>query len=353
VTTTERLIGLSEKVASLIDSVETEEATKTALIMPFIRALGYDVFDPTEVVPEFTADVGVKKHEKVDYAVCRDGEPIILFECKTHGSRLESYSSQLYRYFSVTDARIAILTDGVRYLFYSDLKETNRLDSHPFMRLDLSNPAAETVAQVAKLARDEFNLEAALRSAEEMLSINQIRAQLHKELADPSDAFVRLLTDHFHDGRFTQSVMDSFRELTKTAVNGHMAAAVDKRLRSALVANERGNTEEQGSADEIDGDDGIVTTAEELQGLYMVKAILRDLVQPTRVIPRDVRSYFGILLDDNNRKPICRLWFNGSKKYVGVFDNDKVETRIPINGPDALFEHADAIRKSAEIALSR
>jgi len=69
--------------------------------MPFINVLGYDVFDPTEVVPEFTADIGTKKGEKVDYAIMKDGKPIILFECKWSGADLnKEHASQLHRYFS-------------------------------------------------------------------------------------------------------------------------------------------------------------------------------------------------------------------------------------------------------------
>ncbi len=90
-----------------------------------------------------------------------------------------------------------------------------------------------------------------------------------------------------------------------------------------------------------------------MQGFYIVKAILRDLIEPDRVTARDVQSYFGVLLDNNNRKPICRLWFNGNKKYVGVFDEKKHETRIPITGPDALFDQADAIRASLKQVLEK
>ena len=133
----ERLSALAERLDKVRDDSLTEEATKTALVLPFIRELGYDVFNPEEVLPEYTADVGIKKGEKVDYAILKDGSPIILFECKPCGAKLDSYSSQLYRYFSVTNARIAILTDGVIYRFYSDLVAQNKLDERPFLEIDL------------------------------------------------------------------------------------------------------------------------------------------------------------------------------------------------------------------------
>jgi hypothetical protein len=118
--------------------IQTEEATKNAFILPFIGILGYDVFDPSEVVPEFTADVGTKKGEKVDYAIIRDKKVIMLFECKACDANLdESHASQLYRYFSVTESRIGVLTNGILYRFYTDLEEPNKMDSKPFMELNI------------------------------------------------------------------------------------------------------------------------------------------------------------------------------------------------------------------------
>ena len=137
----ERLAALALKVKNQREAIQTEEATKNAFIMPFISTiLGYDVFNPLEVVPEFTADVGVKKGEKIDYAIMRDGEVQILIECKksTEALRIE-HASQLYRYFAVTNARIAVLTNGESYHFYTDLDAPNRMDDKPFLVLDLSD----------------------------------------------------------------------------------------------------------------------------------------------------------------------------------------------------------------------
>ncbi|MDE0017409.1 MAG: type I restriction enzyme HsdR N-terminal domain-containing protein, partial [Candidatus Poribacteria bacterium] len=128
----EGLTNLSSVIAKRKDIIETEEATKNAFVMPFINLLGYNVFDPTEVVPEFTADVGTKQGEKVDYAIFKDDEVIMLIECKKYGTDLsDAHTTQLYRYFSVVHARIAVLTDGVIYRFYTDLEESNIMDSKP------------------------------------------------------------------------------------------------------------------------------------------------------------------------------------------------------------------------------
>jgi predicted type IV restriction endonuclease len=118
----DRIRELASRAPKQLPHIQTEEATKNALVMPFIGALGYNVFDPTEVTPELTADVGIKKGEKVDYAILQDGQPIMLFECKWHGAELkDGHASQLYRYFSVTHARFGVLTNGIIYRFFTDL----------------------------------------------------------------------------------------------------------------------------------------------------------------------------------------------------------------------------------------
>ena len=116
----------------------TEEATKTSLVLPFIQMLGYDIFDPADLVPEFTADIGIKRGEKVDYAIMQRGKPAILIECKKYGSNLaEDAVSQLVRYFGVTDAHFGILTDGISYRFFSDLDQPNVMDPKPFFEFNV------------------------------------------------------------------------------------------------------------------------------------------------------------------------------------------------------------------------
>ncbi len=346
----DQLTVLSDRAVELVANIQTEEATKTALVMPFLQALGYDIFNPSEVIPEFTADVGIKRGEKVDYAICRDGEPTILIECKPHGASLDSYSGQLFRYFSVTRARIAILTDGLVYRVYSDLSEPNKLDEAPFLTVSLPALKRDAVSQLEKISKKLFDLDAVLASAEALRYQNQLIARFAAELESPSEDFVRVLADPVYEGRFTAAAMDKFSGLVKSSIRAYIADAVDRRLRAALEQNaqeaERANETEPAAEPEI------VTTAEELQGFYIVRAIVGDLVPSDRIAARDVRSYFGVLLDDNNRKPICRLWFNGARKYLGVFDSEKKESRIEVAGPDDLFRHADRIRESLQHVLS-
>ena len=352
----EQIKAVGERVDGLRASELGEEATKTSLTMPLLHALGYDVFNPNEVLPEFTADVGIKKGEKVDYAILRDGKPIILIECKPLGAPLDNYSTQLYRYFNTTDARIAILTDGARLRFFSDLRERNRMDPDPFLEVDLELLDDNALAELSRVSKHAFDLDEVLEAAGHMKMVTDVGARIREEFQSPSDRFVRVIAQPIHEGNMTQSVVERYREVIRASINVHVRKLVDARLTAALSRPEQEEEADAASvSDETDpdGDErGIETTVEELEGYYAVKAIVRDLVDVERVAHRDTKSYFSVLLDDNNRKPICRLWFNGRKKHVGVFDALKQETKLEVSGPDELFRHADRIRDSLNHRLA-
>lgn len=130
----EQIKALAGLIPTRLGGVKTEEATKTAFVMPFIAALGYNVFDPAEVVPEFIADVGIKKGEKIDYAIMKDGKPTIMFECKHHAANLDfEHASQLHRYFNVAEARVAVLTNGIIYRFYKGLMVARQAECFRFL----------------------------------------------------------------------------------------------------------------------------------------------------------------------------------------------------------------------------
>ena len=133
----EKLNQFIERVNKITNSISTEEATKTSLIMPFFSLLGYDVFNPNEFTPEYTADVGIKKGEKVDYAIILNNQPTILIEAKSVNENLQKHGSQLFRYFGTTSAKIGILTNGITYKFFTDLDETNKMDSAPFLEINI------------------------------------------------------------------------------------------------------------------------------------------------------------------------------------------------------------------------
>lgn len=347
----EKITALINRLPKLKDHLQTEEATKNALVMPFISALGYDVFNPKEVVPEFTADIGTKKGEKVDYAIMNDEEAIILIECKKADSDLcQENINQLYRYFTVTNARIAILTNGICYKFYSDLEETNKMDNIPFLELDLANPKPNALAEVKKMAKEDFDVEHMLSTASDLKYTSEIKKILLSQSESPDEEFVCFFFKRAVQGsRFTPAMKEQFTRLVTKAFQQFLSDKVSDRLRSALeTENEKDSTvndagEDKDSDQEKAIDNGIVTTEEELEGYNIVRAIATKSIAPTRVVHRDTKSYMGILLDDNNRKPICRLWFNSGQKYLGIFNGNKEETRVPIDSVVDIYQHSDKL----------
>ncbi|MBO1923583.1 type I restriction endonuclease [Thiomicrorhabdus sp. 6S3-12] len=340
----DRILELSKRIDIVGESLETEEATKNALIMPFIQALGYDVFNPLEVVPEFTTDHGVKKGEKVDYAVKKDNEFIMLFECKKFDSKLSpDHASQLFRYFSVSDARFGVLTNGKEYMFFSDLEKPNQMDSKPFFSFDMQNFEKHDIEELKKFTKSSFDLENILNTASDLKYTNEVKKLLNNEMTTPSNDFVRFFASQIYSGRLTQPVMEQFSEIVKKAAKKLISEKINDRLESALSHNDQSSisietTEESQKED----DGGVVTTEEEIEAYNIVKAILRRDVDSIRIAMRDTKSYFGVLLDDNNRKPICRFHFNTKQKYLGLMKN-KTETRVPIERMDDIFNYSDEL----------
>jgi hypothetical protein len=343
----EKIAALIQRLPKLVGHLDTEEATKNALVMPFISALGYDVFNPQEVVPEFTADVGTKKGEKVDYAILNDGEIILLFECKKAGADLrQEEMSQLFRYFSVTKARIAILTNGTQYRFYSDLEEINKMDSRPFLELDLEDPRPNILQEVKRLEKDDFDLEEILSTASELKYTSAIKKILAKQYESPDDEFCKYFFGKANPGgRFTGNAKDNFIPLVKKAFNQFISEKVSDRLRSALETE--GAPTEPKTETEIEevslAVSDIVTTEEELEAFRIVRAIAAQAVNPERIAHRDAKTYMSIFLDDNNRKPICRLWFNARQKYFGTFDPNKNETKHPIESTSDIYQYSEQV----------
>jgi hypothetical protein len=345
----EKISALAKRLPELIDHLQTEESTKNALVMPFLAALGYDIFNPQEVVPEFVADVGTKKGEKVDYAILADGNPVILIECKKADQDLsQADMSQLYRYFSVTKARIGILTNGVSYRFFSDLEEANKMDERPFLELSLEDLRPSALSEIRRLTKESFDLDHMLGRAEALKYTSEMLRVLADQAADPDEELVRFFFARVRPGmRFTAAMKETFTPLVAAAFQEYVKEKVNARLRSALQSEAAAEQRSELPTQEVEKN-GIVTTEEELEGYRVVKAIVCRLVAPDRVTYRDQRTYMSVLLDDNNRKTICRLWFNAKRKYLGVLDAEKNETRAHVESASDIYQHADRLIEVVE-----
>lgn len=345
---------LAARIPETLEFIQTEEAAKTALIMPFVRALGYNTEDPREVVPEFIADVGDRKGEKVDYAIMKDGKPVILIECKSAANGLaDQDAAQLSRYFTITDVRFAVLTNGLVYRFYSDLDRSNRMDTSPFLEFKMLEFEDSHVDELKRFAKSSFDEDSTVQAATELKYTGEIKRILAEQLREPSDEFVRFFTSQVYSGRMTQPIRERFAQRTREALNQYVNERVYDRLKSAMategdalsmkpVAVSEGSLSEESISDTEESD--IVTTDEELQAFYIVKTLLHDVVDVRRIEMRDAKSFCAIYLDHTNRKPICRLWFNRTQKYLGLIDVEKNEERVPISDLDDIYQYAARLK---------
>ena len=318
--------------------------------MPMLAALGYDPFDPREIVPEFIADVGTKKGEKIDYAICKDGEVSILIECKPLGANLAiAQYSQLFRYFGCTEAKFAILTNGLEYRFYSDLDAENKLDSRPFFVFDLEDFNEGDIAELRKFAKPNFDLDAILSTANRLKYTNLAKKTIEEVIREVPEEFVKQIVSKFYDGRQTRQVIDEFTPIVKEASSLYIKEQVALRLKGALARNYVDDTVTQPEAIETTAepeDDGIVTTQAEIDGYNIIRSILAETIDVSRISIRDAKSYCAILLDDNNRKPICRLYFNSKTvKRIGLFKNKEQELE-EIAAVIDIFKHRQRIINS-------
>lgn len=341
----------SKRVNAMKDSVQTEEATKTSIIMPFFALLGYDVFDPSEFVPEFTADVGIKKGEKVDYAILSEGKPVILIEAKNIQENLERHDSQLFRYFGTTSAKFAILTNGIIYRFYTDLEEPNKMDETPFLEINILDLKDGQVPELKKFCKANFNISDIFNAASELKYSHEFRAYFSNQLQDPNDDFLKLFISQVYSGRITQSVLEKFRPILRKALNGYINELMNDKIKSALSIEEK-DTEES-DPDQQSNQEGkekeIITTDEELEAYFIIKNLLKDIVSMDEITYRDTVSYINILYKDNGRHWICRLVLRDKKKALIIPD----ENKSPVNFPLESIYQLENYKKQLEDSLKR
>jgi hypothetical protein len=343
----DELRQFSNHVVKVKDALSTEEATKNALVLPFFKILGYDVFNPFEFVPEYTADVGTKKDEKVDYAIVVDEKPVILIEAKMCGEPLDKHMAQLFRYFITTPAKFGILTNGLIYNFYTDLNEANKMDLEPFLTIDILDIHENIIPELKRFAKKTLDIEGAFNAAAELKYMGKFHKLLESAQNEPSESFVKYIMSEIYDGRATQKAIDEFRPIIKRGFNQYITDAVNDRLKSAMNTSQSEikaiPSEDKGEA--VDKADDAPMTLEELEAFAIVKAILRDVVDVDRLTWQHTKDYMVILFDNNSRKRICRLWFNRAQKYITTPDKEMKPIRFDISSLNDIYKRAEAIRE--------
>ena len=338
-----------DRTEKLKGQIHTEEATKNAFIMPFIKALGYDVFNPLEVVPEYVADIGIKKGEKVDYAILKDGQPTILVECKHWSENLDVHNSQLFRYFHTTKAKFGLLSNGIIYRFYTDLVEKNKMDEKPFLEFNVTDIKDNQIEELKKFHKSYFDIDNIVNTASELKYMNELKTFINVEFQNPTEGFVKHFAKQAYPGVLTAKLMEQFTALTKKSIQQYINDLITERLKSALKkenADEQKTMEQDAVlAAEASTESKVETTVDELESFMIVKTILRQKISSSRISFRDAQSYFAILLDDNNRKTICRLYLNSNKKYFAFIDDQKKEVKNEITTLDDIFNFAELLHQ--------
>lgn len=353
----EKLKALAEKAKANKTTLSTEEATKNALIMPFFHALGYDVFDPQEFIPEYIADIGTKKGEKVDYAIMIDGQPKIIVEAKMIGMPLDKFGNQLTRYFSCTAAKFGILTDGVEYRFFTDIDETNRMDKTPFFTFKITDLRDSDINEIKKFQKSEFNACDVFNAAEDLKYTNAIEYFVKTQFATPSDDFVKYLISKVYNGKRVQSAIDKFKPIVKKSLNQLIEELVNERLTQALTrekpAVETSTPPEQKNTPV---DSRIETTQEEIDAYDIVKSMLKNILPADKISYNDTVYYFSINFGEKRTDWICRLALKDKVKYIVIPSNDAdarkhnigYGKRYELENVNSLYNLADLIKESAK-----
>ena len=315
----EKLTDFSNRIESIKRNILTEEATKTSIILPFFQLLGYDVFNPYEFVPEYTADAGVKKGERVDYAIIIKGKPLILIEAKPANTELTTkHISQLIRYFSVTDAKFGILTNGIVYQFFSDLEEPNKMDTVPFLEFDLSHIRKEIVEELKRFQKDSFDIRSILSSASDLKYMTMVKNVIAEQLQNPSDQFVKVLINKsIYSGTKTQAVLDKFKGIIKRAFDEYINDTIADRLNTVIYS------ETMPASISPDKNDPIVTP-DEREVLVFVKNMLDTDFD---IKYRKTSRYAYMQLGDLSTRWICRVYIRKDQHLFTLhkFDNTDYE----------------------------
>lgn len=368
----DQIVQLSERISKQKDSIATEEATKTAFIMPMIAALGYDVFNPFEVIPELDCDLIKKKGEKIDYAIMKDESPILLIECKHCKQDLNLHDTQLQKYFVASKARFGVLTNGIEYRFYTDLEKINIMDEKPFLVVNMLDLSDADIEQLKKFHKSYYNEEDVLSTANELKYTTEIKSILNNEFASPTAEFVRFFARQtYTSGQITSKVIDMFTPLVRKSISSVINDIISDRLNTAIKNSEHTSdtlpaqdstpvnlpTEDTNKKlpDGIvymDKESGVVTTQEELDAYNIIRSILRKSIDAARITYKDYKTYFVVNLDNSEWYWICRISIGARKKRIGIpVDKYKSCDWIQIDSIDDIFKYADKLEESLRIAM--
>lgn len=328
-------MGLSDDLRRLAEQVKKrqahihgEEATKNALILPFLGVLGYDVFDPTEVQPEYTSEMGKRRGgppEKVDYAIHLAATPAMFVECKASDVEPNQHSGQLARYFNATPSvKVAVVTNGVRYLFFTDLEEQNIMGDKPFFEFDVLAFTERDAETLEAFSKTKFDPTTVRSRAEDIIYTGKLTTYVNELLRNPSDAFTRFILGEIEitTGKLTAKRVEKFVPIVKKAIQSTLLDMATRSIK--LGADETpappppapvvAPAPAPAAAHDARG---IVTTPEELEAFEIVRRLCGDspFAEKHPVGYKDAVSYFGVNIG-GPKKWFVRLFLDGKRKAV-------------------------------------
>jgi predicted type IV restriction endonuclease len=334
---------VAEQVRKRINAISGEEATKMAIIVPFLGVLGYDAFEPTEVIPEYVADFAVssgkKPFDKVDYAISINNTIVMLIEAKAHDKKPEVHDGQLRKYFnSLVPAKVAVVTNGIEYRFFTDLDEPNIMDGKPFFCFDILNYDQKQIESLKFFHRDNFNTQEIKHHAEELVYLNGVSHLVGGLLRSPSDDFIRFLIKNLGaeyavaNKVVNARVIEKFRLLVKKSIQTTLVELMTQSINKEMgQPNDEALEEFEDTQNEVEQEvEGVQveTTAEELDAFERIKSITaRSQSFNLEVNYKDVLSYFGVNVGKTTWW-FLRLYLSPKKKSF--------VTRLPINDVKSL-----------------
>lgn len=352
----DELKDFTKTIPDKLEHIDSEETSKIALITPFLRLMGYDTTNPAEVKAEYTADVGTKQGEKVDFAILENGEPLIFIECKSATNELTNDNiSQLFRYFSITDIQIGILTNGVEYKFFTTGEDNNRMDEKPFLDIDLLNLTKKDIKELEKFKKSNFDIDEVVSRADNLKYRNLIKKTLLSEFEEPSEDFIKAIGQQVYEGRLTPNIKERFGNIISVAITEIINEKVNKTLSDAVASNETQQEDNNAveAEEEIIDEDGIITTDVEKEGYFIVRSIASEVVDPDLIAIRDRKHYCNILFDNNQRYPIVRFYFNNEDHLRVEFYDEitltsnggKIGEKVDIENVSDLYKYKERILK--------
>ena len=337
------ITNLAANIPERIKLAQTEEATKISCINPFIRALGYDTEDLTEVVPEYTADMRRGNRDKVDYAIFIDGKPVMLFECKAANvNLLDTHRGQLNSYFgAIVEVPIGVLTNGATYEFFTDFENANSMDDTPFWMVNLIEELDDDmISTLHQFSKSEFDLAKIKDMAEELKYVKVMKDNLREQLKNPGESFVKAILPQ--NTRYNSSKFPPIAKRVATELLRELILQSASNVSDLLSGDSEANRAD---------DDGVVTTVEETEAFGIIKTILQDTIAESRLSLNDTKYYCGIIVDNNVRQSICRLRFGVQVKRVSFFNevNEDVRPGYKLNSLSDINGYAEQLRARARM----